>query len=395
MTKYSLAESSWDSEELEAIQRVINSKRFSMGPEVKQFEQDFAKFFGSKYAVMVNSGSSANLLAIASLFYTRENRLKKGDEVIVPAVSWSTTYYPLYQYGLKLKFVDIDKDTMNFDLVALEKAVTENTRAIFAVNLLGNSNDFDEINRIIDSRNIILLEDNCESMGATFKGQYTGTFGKMGTFSTFFSHHISTMEGGVVLTNDEELYHIMLSTRSHGWTRTLPKENLLTGTKSDYEFDESFKFILPGYNLRPVEMSGAIGIEQLKKLPKFIETRRKNAKLFVEYFKDHKYFEIQKEIGVSSWFGFTLIIKENAPFTRRQLVIHLENHNIDCRPVVAGNFAKNKVMDYFEYEIHGDLVNADTIDQYGFFVGNHHLDLADQVTWLKSKIEDFLNSIKD
>lgn len=389
MVKYSLAESSWGKEELAAIQKVIESDRYSMGPYVQQFEKDFADFFGSKYAVMVNSGSSANLLAISALFYTKKNNLKRGDEVIVPAVSWSTTYSPLYQYGLKLKFVDIDRQTLNFDLDALEKAITKNTRVIMSVNLLGNSNDFDRINKMIEGKDIILLEDNCESMGATFKGKQAGTFGKMGMFSTFFSHHMSTMEGGMIVTDDEELYHIMLSTRSHGWTRTLPKQNLVTGIKSDVEFEESFKFVLPGYNLRPLEMSGAIGIEQLKKLPSFVENRRKNAELFLKLFKNHPYIEAQKEVGESSWFGFALILKENAPYTRAQLVAHLQNHQIECRPIVTGNFAKNDVVkDYFDHEIHGKLTNAEHIDVNGFFVGNHHFAMTEQIEWLRHQVDE-------
>ena len=218
---YPLATSSWDQNELDALQRVIASDRYSMGKEVEKFEKRFAEYCGSKYAIMVNSGSSANLLMTAALTYTQDASLKlsPGDEIIVPAISWSTTYYPLNQYGLKLKFVDIDIETLNYNLPALQDAVTGNTRAIMVVNLLGNPNDFDAINRIIGERSIVLIEDNCESMGATFAGRKAGTFGVMGSFSSFFSHHISTMEGGLVVTENEELYHIMLSLRAHGWTR--------------------------------------------------------------------------------------------------------------------------------------------------------------------------------
>ena len=164
----------------------MESNQYTMGKEVKKFEIDFAEYFKTKYAVMVNSGSSANLLAVASLFYKKDNFLKRGDEVIVPAISWSTTYYPLQQYGLKLKFVDIDKETLNFKLSSLEKAITSKTKLIFAVNVLGNSNEFEEINRMIE-KNIILLEDNCESLGAKYKERYTGTFGLMGTNSFFLA----------------------------------------------------------------------------------------------------------------------------------------------------------------------------------------------------------------
>lgn len=383
--EYKLASNTWDEKEYESIQRVIDSGNFSMGHEVAKYEKDFAEFFNSKFSVMVSSGSTANLLMIAALFYTSDpkKRLKKGDEVIVPAVSWSTTYFPLQQYGLKVKFIDIDSNTLNFDLAALESAISEKTRVIFAVNLLGNPNDFNKINSLIKDQDIILLEDNCESMGAKFEEKYTGTFGLMGTFSSFYSHHIATMEGGCILTDDEELYHILLCIRAHGWTRNLPDQNHVTGTKSKNSFEESFKFVLPGYNVRPLEMSGAIGQEQLKKLPNFISTRRKNAEIFTELFLDSKIFKIQTEIGNSSWFGFSLIIKKGVEVNRHDVISTLSKHKIDCRPIVTGNFLKNtSVLEYFNYEIHGNLINSEHLDRNGFFVGNHQIDLVREITYL-------------
>ena len=385
MTNYALASSTWDENEYSAIQRVIDSDMFTMGKEVAQYEKDFAEFFGSKYALMVSSGSTANLLMIAALFFTKNKslKLKRGDEVIVPAVSWSTTYFPLQQYGLKVKFVDIDRNTLNMDLDKLEAAITDNTRAILSVNLLGNPNDFNRMNEIIADRNIFVLEDNCESMGATLNGKQAGTFGVMGTFSSFFSHHIATMEGGCVVTDDEELYHILLCIRAHGWTRNLPKFNKVSGEKSDDPFEESFKFMLPGYNVRPLEMSGALGIEQLKKLPRFIEMRRENAKLFQSLFANHPYIDIQQETGLSSWFGFSLILKENAPYTRADLVKLLTENGIECRPIVTGNFLKNKeVLEYFDYEIAGSLEAAEYLDENGLFVGNHQNGIKQEIELL-------------
>ena len=383
MVNYSLASSTWDEKELAAIQRVIDSDMYSMNTQVAQYEKDFASFFDSKYALMTSSGSTANLLMIAALFFRKDNPLKRGDEIIVPAVSWSTTYFPLQQYGLKVKFVDIDLDTLNIDLDQLENAITDKTRAILTVNLLGNPNDFARINTLIADKDIILLEDNCESMGATFEGQQAGTFGLMGTFSSFFSHHIATMEGGCVVTDDEEIYHILLCIRAHGWTRNLPKENSLTGTKSDDPFEESFKFILPGYNVRPLEMSGAIGIEQLKKLPSFISQRRQNAEYFISLFADHPDFLIQKEIGNSSWFGFSFIIRQGADITRKEVVKKLVDNGIECRPIVTGNFLKNKeVLQYFDYEVAGTVDNAEYLDKNGLFVGNHQIDLTEQLNLL-------------
>jgi CDP-6-deoxy-D-xylo-4-hexulose-3-dehydrase len=378
---YPLATSSWDDAEYAAIDRVIKSDMFSMGPEVRAYETEFADLFGSKFAVMVNSGSSANLLMTAALFYTKNPALKlnRGDEVIVPAVSWSTTYYPLSQYGLRLKFVDIDRETLNYDLTALEAAITDKTRALMVVNLLGNPNDFAKLKALTESRGIVMIEDNCESMGATFEGKQAGTFGVMGTYSSFFSHHISTMEGGMVVTDDEELYHVMLSMRAHGWTRNLPKFNHVTGEKSDDPFKESFRFVLPGYNLRPLEMSGALGREQIKKIPGLIEGRRANGLLLQEALSDHPRFMIQREIGQSSWFGFSLVLRENHAGTRAKMVRELGEKGFECRPIVAGNFAKNEVMKLIDHDIHATLSNADYIDANGLFVGNHHYPLPEAI----------------
>ena len=381
MIRFPLAETTWDSAEQAAIDRVCASGRFSMGEEVAAFETAFAAYTGSRHAVMVNSGSSANLLIVAALFYTRQNglRLKRGDEVIVPAVSWSTTYYPLHQYGLRLKFVDVDPATLNIDLNKLADAVTERTRGIFAVNLLGNPNDFAAIQSIIAGRDIVLIEDNCESLGARFHGRQAGTFGLMGSFSTFFSHHMTTMEGGVVVTDDEELYHVLLSLRAHGWTRNLPKHNHVTGIKSDDPFEESFRFVLPGYNLRPIEMEGAIGLEQLRKLPRFIEQRRMNGAKVQNALGNHPKLMIQQETGESSWFGFSLIPRRGSDVTRPRLIAALAAEGFEYRPIVAGNFAKNPVVAYFDHEVHGSLDGADHIDRFGLFIGNHHYDLSEAV----------------
>lgn len=380
--EYKLATSTWDELEINAIQDVIKTDKFSMGPKVEEFEKQFAQYFGSKYAVMCSSGSTANLLMTASLFFSKKSKLKAGDEIIVPAVSWSTTYFPLQQYGLKLKFVDIDLNTLNYNLDDLESAVSSKTKAIMVVNLLGNSNDFNKINEIIENRNIVVIEDNCESMGAKFEDKFCGTHGLMGTFSTFFSHHMATMEGGMVLTDDEEYYHILLCLRAHGWTRNLPDKNHVAD-KSNVWFEESFRFVLPGYNVRPLEMSGAIGIEQLKKLPSFIKQRRKNAEIFLRLFKDDKRFLIQKEIGESSWFGFSLIIMDKS-INRKEIIDLLTINKIDSRPIVTGDFTKNTVMKFFNYEIHKTLENADHLHYQGFFLGNSHVDLTEELMYLKN-----------
>ena len=383
--KYPLSTSTWQKEEYDALQNVIESNNFTMGEKVKQYEKNFANFIGSSYSIMVNSGSSANLLMIAALFYTKKNelKLKRGDEIIVPAVSWSTTYIPLYQYGLKLKFVDIDLHTLNYDLEKLEEAVNNKTRAIMVVNLLGNPNNFHKINDIVANKEIILIEDNCESLGAIFNKKYCGTYGIMGTFSSFYSHHICTMEGGMIVTDDIELYHILLSLRAHGWTRDLPEKNKICKKQDDNSFNELFRFILPGFNVRPLEMEGALGIEQLKRLPNIISERRKNAKLIKEILYNHPDIMIQEEIGESSWFGFSLVIKPNSKLKRENLLLKLKELGFETRPIVAGNFTKNEVVSYFDYEIHGKLENAIHIDQNGLFVGNQHYPIPDAIKLLK------------
>lgn len=370
--RFPLAASSWGAEEQAAMQAVIASGQFTMGERVAQFEREFAACNGSRFAVMVNSGSSANLLMVAALFHTRNPKLKlqRGDEVIVPAVSWSTTYHPLHQYGLKLKFVDVDLETLNFDLKALAGAIGPKTRAIFAVNLLGNPNDFDAIAKLTAGRDIVLFEDNCEAMGARFGHRMAGSFGVMGSHSSFFSHHISTMEGGLVVTDDEELHHILLCLRAHGWTRNLPKENLVCGTKSDDPFEESFRFVLPGYNLRPLELSGALGTEQLKRLPGLVAARRANASALQAAMAGHPRLMLQRDLGESSWFGFSLIIRPGVQRDRKALIAALREAGFECRPIVAGNFAKNPVVQLFDHEIHGELKNAQYVDTHGLFVGN-------------------------
>jgi len=382
--KFPLATATWDEAEHEAMQEVIRSGMYTMGKKVAEFESRFAAYNGSRHCVMVNSGSSANLLMVAALFFTRNPALKlqQGDEVIVPAVSWPTTYYPLQQYGLRIKFVDVDLHTLNYDLSQLRSAITDRTRAIMAVNLLGNPNDFEALKQMIGDRPILLLEDNCESLGAEFAGRKAGTFGVMGSYSSFFSHHISTMEGGMIVTDDEELHHILLCLRAHGWTRNLPKENRVTGTKSDDPFEESFRFVLPGYNVRPLELEGAIGIQQMDKLARMIAERRENGRRLQDAMGNHPTLMIQREIGASSWFGFSLVIRPGCDLTRKQLVQRLSEAGFECRPVVAGNFAKNEVVRFFDAEVHGALSNAEHIDHSGLFVGNHHYPIPEAIAEL-------------
>lgn len=386
---YPLATSTWDDSELEALNEVIASDRYTMGPKVITFERDFAEMFHSGHAVMVNSGSSANLLAVACAVLNPEIDLSPGDEVIVPAVSWPTTYYPLHQYGLKLVFVDIDLDTLNMNLDKVEAVVGPRTKAIFAVNLLGNPNDFTRMQDIADKRNLTILEDNCESLGAEFAGRAAGTFGVMGTFSSFFSHHIATMEGGLVLTDDERLCQMLISMRAHGWTRDLPDNNAVHAKTGD-PFEDLFRFVLPGYNVRPLEMSGAVGSQQLRKVPNILKARRANAALFLDAMSTVDGVRVQRETGRSSWFGFSLILEGPLAGRRKDTVAAFASAGIECRPIVAGNFTRNPVMRYMNASVPLELPNADCVHSDGLFVGNHHYPLDHEI----SLLTDTLRSIK-
>lgn len=388
--KYRLSDDTWDKNEFSAIQEVLDSNMFSMGKRVAKYETEFAEKFGVKYALMVSSGSAANLLAVASLVYS--GRLSKGDEVIVPAVSWSTTYFPLYQMGLKLRFVDIDKDTLNIDTEKIASAITASTKMICLVNLLGNPNEFEKISEICIAKNIIIMEDNCESLGATYNGKQAGTLGLIGTFSTFYSHHLCTMEGGMVVTDDEELYHYMLCVRAHGWTRNLPKDSAIY-KKSENAFYESFNFIVPGFNLRPLEVEGAAGSEQLKKMDGIIAQRRENAKYFREKMQQFKDVRTQKEIGESSWFGFAVILEGELKGKRDQIVKVLAENEIEVRPIVAGNFTRNSVIKYLDYTISGELTASDDIHDNGFFIGNHSKNNFAEIDYFVEVFENALKSI--
>ena len=369
---YPLTTDTWGDAERAAAIAVIESGHTTMGEKVRAFERDFATLVGSRHAVMVNSGSSANLLAVAALFQTREPLARCGRVAVVPAVSWATTYFPLSQYGLTLRFVDIDPETLNFDFDALARALDDDVDVVFAVNLLGNPNNYDAIRRLIAGRPVALLEDNCEALGAHFQGRATGTFGRIGTFSTFYSHHISTMEGGVCVTDDDELFHILLSLRSHGWTRHLPWPNTLVEPDPRGAFHEAYRFILPGYNVRPLEIAGAIGVEQLKRVPDLIAARRSAAAAFQHRLPDIPGLRLQREVGESSWFGFGLVLEPG--LDRDTVVSKLMASGVETRPIVAGNFVNNPVLDRLAHEPPPPLPGAREIDERGFYIGANTVD---------------------
>jgi len=388
---YKLSSDTWNEKEIQAINDVIATGRYTMGAKVKEFENEFAKFFGSRNAVMTNSGSSANLITLATLKYHPKFKKVKEPNVIVPAVSWSTTFFPVHQHGFKLKFIDVGRQSFNIEPEDIEQAIDDNTVAVFAVNLLGNPCRLDRIKEICKERGVALLEDNCESLGANLRGKYCGTYGEMGTFSFFFSHHLQTMEGGMVLTDDDDLADYLRSFRAHGWIRDL-SENSKLYQKSGDPFEDSFKFVLPGFCVRPLEMSGAVGLEQLKKWPDMYEMRRKNADVASKAFDFKSYISIQREYGYSSWFGFGLFLRNNLKGRRKEVIAELQKNGVECRPIVAGNFMKNPVIKYMDC-IKGSKYydNADNLDQNGFFIGNDCVDLEKEIIATSNIIEEIAN----
>lgn len=385
---YELSSTSWGQEELDAMQRVLRSGRFTMGEQVRLFEDAFAARFGMKYAVMVNSGSSANLVGVAALFYRANRPLQRGDEVIVPAISWATTFHPLQQYGLKLRFVDVELDTLNIDASKLEAALTPHTRMVVAVSILGNPAPLDRIRAFCDAHDLIMFEDNCESMGASLNGQLCGTFGDINTFDTFYSHHISTMEGGLLVTNDTEIDHLARAIRNHGWARDVPADSVINqGRRLDDPLFEAYRFVVPGYNVRPLELAGAVGLEQIKKLDDMLAMRRQNAAHFVKLFKDDKRFIIQRENGSSSWFSFTIILNPSLSIDRAQVMAAMRTSGIGFRMITGGCFLRHDAIKFFDYDVVGDIVNANIAHDHGFFVGNHPRDLTQELHLLRDVLD--------
>lgn len=373
-TVYPLATSSWGTEEIDAINDVVASGRFTMGEKVAQFEKEFAEYFGSKYAVMVNSGSTANLLMVALLKWRHNLTRFEGANIIVPAVGWSTTYFPLTQNGFRINFVDVDPETYNIDVNKIEQAINPSTVAIMPVNLCGNPSNFTEIKRICAEHQLLLLEDNCESMGGKWDNRSLGTLGFAGSHSFFFSHHLQTMEGGMICTPNEGDYHYLKSLRAHGWCRELPDDSEIY-TKTGSFFKDSFTFVTPGYSVRPLEMSGAIGSVQLKKWPKLLQGRMDNVKYFKELFEDVPWLRMQEEKhGDSTWFSFGCVLQGALAGRRNEVIKAFEEGGIEARPLASGNFLNQPVTKMMPHYNHENYEGAQDIDENGFWVGNHSTD---------------------
>ena len=390
--KYPLGYNTWSEKERKSVIKVLDSGFFTMGKKVKEFEIKFAKKFGAKYATMVNSGSSANLLMLSVLKNFKKILKKKNikkPNIVAPAIGWSTSYFPISQNGFKINFVDVDIDTLNIDPDEIEKSIDKDTVAILAINLLGNPCNFNRLKKIAKKNNLILLEDNCESLGAKYMGKYCGTHGLMGTHSLFFSHHMQTMEGGVILTNDRDINDFLKSLRAHGWCRDLPKKNKLY-KKSNDKFKDHFVFITPGYSLRPLEMEAAVGLIQLKRLDKFMKMREKNSKIFQNLFKNKNWCKIQKheKNSLSSWYGFNLILNGKLKNKRKIIVDKLQKNKIEVRPTMTGNFLNNPVLKFLDYKAVGNFNKSKYIDKNGFFVGNYPKNLKKELNFLYKIIEE-------
>ena len=372
-TKIPLIKPSYRAEEVnEAIDSLL-TMRVTMGEKVKQFENLFSDYIGVKHAVMVNSGSSANLLALSILTNPGiKNPIQPGDEVITPAVTWSTTVFPIINCGAVPVLVDIELNDFDISLEGIKKAITGKTRAIMPVHLLGNPCQMDGLMKIAGDHNLYVIEDACEAHGAEFKGKKVGSFGDLATFSFFFSHHISTIEGGMLLTNNDDFAELARGLRAFGWIRDLKDKDKIA--QKHREIDPRFLFINIGYNFRPMELQGAFGIHQIKKLESFIKIRRENAQFWHDKLKKYStYFTLHEEKPFTRhvWFGYPVIVNPNAGFTRQDLVTFLEKKGVETRSIMAGNIAAQPAMQQANYRKVGTLPNARLINRNAFFFGNH------------------------
>lgn len=380
-------------EEVVEVLDTLLSGNVTMGEKVRQFESMWAGHVGRKHAVMVNSGSSANLAVISALCsHNYPDPIKQGDEVITTAIPWATTVAPIVQSGAIPVFVDVDPDSFNLDPKLIEEAITPRTRAIMPVSLLGNPRGMELVAEIAEQHGLILVEDACEATGSSTNGKRIGTLGLAGTFSFFFSHHISTIEGGMVVTDDDQLADLVRSVRAHGWTRD---SHLITDRLEGVsEIQSKWTFVETGYNLRPTEISGAFGIQQLKKLDPIIDHRRETARLWSDSLSKHS-----DKISVSSenpgdrhsWFGYPIVVKPNAGFSRDELADYLKTKSIDVRPIIAGNILEHPVIDQWPHRISGEVSSASWIHRNGLMVGNHEGITEAHRQYFINSIEEFLD----
>ena len=365
---YPLVEYPFSKEDINSGRKILSFGKFiTMNKITKEFERKFAKYIGSKYALMVNSGSSANLLALfASINPMFKGKLKANDECLIPAICWSTSLWPIIQAGLKPKFVDVNLETFNIDLNDLKKKITKKTKAILTVHVLGNSTNMDELKKIIKKNNLILIEDTCESLGSKYKSKFLGSFGRFGTFSFFVSHQISAGEGGMIVCDNYEDYKIIHSLRAHGWDRGLNKS------------PNNFNFINSGFNLRPMDVTAAIGLNQFKRINKMINTRSSNRKKIIDSLKKSKKWinqlDFLKPIKklTPSWFGLPILINKKFIRNKKKYLNYLNKNGIETRPIISGNFLNQPAAKLYKLKKGNNFFkNADEIEKRGFFIGLH------------------------
>ncbi len=372
---YPLHENAFSSKDVKEGIRVLLSKNITMGKETNKFEKYFAKKLGVKYAVMVNSGSSANLLAtFACKNPLRKKKFKYGDEAIIPVLCWSTSLWPLVQAGLKPVFVDIDPKTLNIDLKELKKKISKKTKVIMNINVLGISADLEKIKKISNKKKLILIEDNCESLGSKFNKRFMGTYGDFGTFSFYYSHQITSGEGGMVVCHNREDYELLYSLRAHGWSRSPFSYKKIA--KKYPKLDPRFIFTNMGFNLRPTDIQAAIGFNQFKRLSYFSKQRSFNRKIIIEKLKKSKkwnnqftFIEIPEKIN-PSWFSLVIVVDDQYANKKKKFINFLTKKNIETRPIISGNFINQPATKLFKLNSKREkFPNADKIEKNGFFIG--------------------------
>jgi CDP-4-dehydro-6-deoxyglucose reductase, E1 len=391
--KVPLAESTIMGEDVvEAVDSLLNLK-LTMGEKVKKFENMWAEYNGVKYCVLLNSGTSANFLALSTLTNPMlRNRMTIGNEVITTPVTFPSSVFPIAQLGLVPTFVDVDLESMNIDPSNIEAAITNNTKAILVVHFMGRPCDMKTIMDIANEHNLFVIEDACEAHGAEVDGKKVGTFGDMGTFSFFFSHHISTIEGGSIITNNEEYIELLHCLKAYGWVRNMKNKDEFIKKYGNY-IDPRHLYVNMGYNFKPTELTAALGLNQISRLEDIIAHKRKVAKYLNKHLAEFEDFLIlpkEKKGTRHAYLGYPIVIKPNAGFNKFDMMNYLESNGIETRQLEAGNVLQQPSISLFKHKVVGKIKNAEIIMQGGFFIGNHHGIDKEKMDYIVNVISDFI-----